>query len=135
MKRILSFAASVLVAVAAAVTAAPTAAEAAVNDAVIVNYTSNQAIKICKNWGSTSCATASPTCWLNPGENSKTKCKWTDADGYNLTAGWRGCEVRGYPTNYFPAGTCLSLVSSGPKWVQVHGDRGREKFVKVWWVG
>ncbi len=89
---------------------------------------------VCKDWGKVKCASSSPTCWLKPGQDSKTKCGWTDADGYKLTAGWWGCEVRKLPTNYFPAGSCL-ITYTGPAWVKVGGADGGKRYVKVWFVG
>lgn len=124
--------ASALFGVAFAMPNMPTA-EAADSGGILVNYTSNQGISVCKDWGNTSCASASPRCWLNPGEDSKSKCGWSDTDGYYLSTGWRGCEVRPLPTNYFPAGSCLTSSTGGPRWVKVSATG--KKWIKVWWVG
>lgn len=65
------------------------------NDAVIKNSAdSARTIRVCRDWGTTSCRAGSPTGRLKPGENSGTKFTWQDTDGFNDGSGWvqqHGC--------------------------------------------
>jgi hypothetical protein len=93
-------------------------AQAATHDAVIkhINGSSSDRplLVICKNWGSTSCASTSPLGTLAVGENSKTKYGWTDADGAFAPAGCT-LTIKGLTQAEYFGG------SSG-KWIKVEGS-------------
>jgi hypothetical protein len=62
---------------------------APVNEAVIENSaTSTRRIRICRQWGNTSCRGSSRRGYLEPGENSAVKFKWADVDGFQNDDGW-----------------------------------------------
>jgi hypothetical protein len=62
---------------------------APVNEAVIENSTtSNRRIRICREWGNTSCRRSSRRGYLEPGENSAAKFRWADTDGFHDGKGW-----------------------------------------------
>lgn len=65
-------------------------------------------LKVCRDWGSTSCS--SGICYLNAGENSRDKCNWQDdADGFYV------------PGDQYATGDGGVTRWNGPKWVK-RGD-------------
>lgn len=74
-----------------ALTAAP--AQAALNDAVIKNQSySYYTITVCKDAASDTSCVSGHYGFLSPGQNTKSKYGWTDADGMWCPAGW-WCQV------------------------------------------
>ncbi|MFS0885136.1 hypothetical protein [Aeromicrobium sp. 179-A 4D2 NHS] len=122
MKKFLLALATVMLA-AAALVLPLSPANAAANDLVIANhYSSPRNIEVCRDWGNTSCQTASPKGFLTPGQNSKTKFGWADADGFKVPAGCR--------FHYTQSGTKKS-VSGGStgKWFKMGGFFGTKHYI------
>jgi hypothetical protein len=62
---------------------------APVNEAVIMNSTtSTRRIRVCRQWGDTSCRRSSRRGYLAPGESSAVKLRWADTDGYHDGHAW-----------------------------------------------
>jgi hypothetical protein len=73
-----------------------TAAAVDWNYAVIKSNTnSTGTLYACRDFVSdTQCGSTSPRCNLSPGQNTKTKCGWADADGYILPSYQRQLRAR-----------------------------------------
>lgn len=95
-----------------------TTAQAAASDLKIRNASSSsRSLVVCKDWGNTSCANASPRAVLRPGQTSP----WADADGIYVPA---GCDV------LHPGG-----VYTRTGWTKTPGFFGMTKTYRVFCLG
>ena len=80
-------------------------------------------LKVCRSWGTSACASSSPTGWLYNNETSNAKFSWTDTDGY-----------------HHPSSSCMTQASALGLyyqnrivgWVKLSGLWGGTWLVQMW---
>lgn len=72
-------------------------------------------LRVCANWGASSCNTSGPTGWLTNGQKSNVKFGWSDTDGYHHPS--TDC------TTYTSFGV-ITYTFTTPGWVKTGGLNG-----------
>lgn len=128
--RLAALAAAVTLGGSALVAGTPTLASAvSPGDAVLKHASASDRsrLTICKDWSGTSsdpgCKEGSPLGYLERGQNSKTKYRWADTDGFVLPAGYNATiSGGGYPS--------YRISSTG--WHKLGGSGGLTRTVDLW---